>query len=73
MGKTLFVSRMKEKLEAIMPGHNPLITIPVHGPKVTKDSIMECLVPHYNTPDCTMFHFDISPSVSECVGDVVLK
>lgn len=63
MGKTLFVTRMKEKLEAVIPGKNPLITIPVHGPVVTKDSIMEFLVPHEDICDCTILHFDISPSV----------
>jgi hypothetical protein len=63
MGKTLFVIRMAEKLQAVIPGHNTLITIPVHGPVVTIDSIMESVVPHENRSECTILHFDISPSV----------
>ena len=65
MGKTLFVTRMAEKLQAVVSAvHSPLITIPVHGPVVTTDSIVQCLVGHENTPECTIIHFDISPSVS---------
>ena len=63
MGKTLFISRMVEKLQALMPGYKALITIPVHGPVVTNDSIMECLVHHGDASECTIIHFDISPSV----------
>ena len=65
MGKTLFVTRMAEKLQAVVPAaHSPLITIPVHGPVVTTDSIVQCLVGHENTSECTIIHFDISPLVS---------
>ena len=64
MGKTLFVTRMAEKLQAVVPAaHSPLITIPVHGPVVTTDSIVQSLVGHENTSECTIIHFDISPSV----------
>ena len=63
MGKTLFVTRMAEKLKALIPGKNRLVTIPVHGPFVTTDSIMECLVCHEDTSDCAILHLDISPSV----------
>ena len=65
MGKTLFITRMVEKLQALKPGYKALITIPVHGPVVTTDSIMECLVHHVGDSDCTVIHFDISPSVSQ--------
>ena len=65
MGKTLFVTRMKEKLEAVMTRHthNPLVTIPVHGPVVTVDSIMQCLVQNEDLSHHTILHFDVSPSV----------
>ena len=65
MGKTLFVTRMVEKLQALVPGYKAVITIPVHGPVVTADSIMEFLVHHVGDSDCTIIHFDISPSVSQ--------
>lgn len=64
MGKTLFVNRMAEKLQTLLPaGNNVIITIPVHGPIVTADSIMQCLMKHQNTSHCCILHFDISPSV----------
>lgn len=60
MGKTLFISRMAEKLKR---EHNVLITIPVHGPTVTMDSVMECLISHQRNSSCSILHFDISPLV----------
>ena len=65
MGKTLFVTRMAEKLQALIPRHKSLKTIPIHGPVVTTDSIMECLVSNDDTLEFTILHFDISPSVSQ--------
>ena len=65
MGKTLFVARMEEELKAVKE-QAQLITIPVHGPVVTTDSIMQCLVHHQSTCDaanCVILHFDISPLV----------
>ena len=77
MGKTLFVTRMAEKLQAVVPAaHSPLITIPVHGPVVTTDSIVQCLVGHENTSECTIIHFDIAPSVrapQTCFSMVVMQ
>ena len=64
MGKTLFITRMAEKLQSVVPeGHKVIITIPVHGPVVTGDSVMQSLVNHQNSADCVILHFDISPSV----------
>ena len=66
MGKTLFITRMAEKLQSVVPeGHKVIITIPVHGPVVTVDSVMQSLVNHQNSADCIILHFDISPSVFE--------
>ena len=68
MGKTLFINRMAEKLQTLLPtGKNPIITIPLHGPLVTMDSIMECLVNYQNNSECCILHFDISPSVMPCL------
>ena len=63
MGKTLYVTRMKEKLQAVTPRHNSLITIPVHGPIVTVDSMIERLVQNEDSCDYSILHFDIPPSV----------
>ena len=65
MGKTLFVTRMVGKLKSLMPRQSSLITIPVHGPVVTTDSIMQCLVKHEDTSHCSIIHLDISPSVCQ--------
>ena len=63
MGKTLFITRLKEKLQAATHQEDALITIPVHGPVVTIDSIMQCLVQNEESSDYIILHFDISPSV----------
>ena len=63
MGKTLFITRMAEKLQSVTRDSG-IITIPIHGPQVTSDSVMESLVKHQSTSHCTILHFDISPSVN---------
>ena len=70
MGKSLYIQRLKEELETktdqLGPHH---VIIPVHGPKVTFDSIVQALKhPFENTTDQDsdhgiIFHLDISPSV----------
>ena len=66
MGKTLFITRMAEKLQSMVPtGSKVIINIPVHGPVVTVDTIMQSLSSHQNGTDCVILHFDISPSVYE--------
>ncbi len=40
------------------------VTIPVHGPVVTADSIMDCLKEHIERDNCTIYHLDIAPQVS---------
>ena len=64
MGKTLFVTRMAEKLQSLVV-HDVHVIIPVHGPLVTTDSVVQYLVNHQSTSHCTILHFDISPSVRE--------
>ena len=63
MGKTLFVTRMAEKLQSLVVEGDVHIIIPVHGPLITTDSVMQYLVNHQSTSYCTILHFDISPSV----------
>ena len=68
MGKTLFITQMAEKLQTVT-GYNACITIPVHGPHVTTDSVMDNLMKCQNTSHCIILHFDISPSVCTCTID----
>ena len=63
MGKTLFVNRMADKLRQLKMQGTVLVTIPIHGPQVTTDSVMQYLVNHQDSSYCTILHFDISPSV----------
>ena len=39
------------------------IIIPIHGPKVTTDTIVEALKGEFSNTRATIFHLDISPSV----------
>ena len=60
MGKSLFITRMADKLNA----GSTHVTIPIHGPEVTPDTVMEFLKDHMEDANSTIFHFDISPTVN---------
>ena len=62
MGKSLYIERMAEELDQQATGAN-LVTVPIHGPLVSADMIMEFLKEHFDTNRCTIFHFDIAPNV----------
>ena len=64
MGKSLYIRRMSESLCSLTSSSNDCITIPVHGPRVTPDSIMALLKDHVANSTGTIFHIDVSPSVS---------
>ena len=72
MGKSLYVSRLTEKLKEKLNESNQSVTyslrvtIPVHGPTVNYDEIMKSLQQHSsNFADLPpqIFHFDIASSV----------
>ena len=67
MGKSLFISRRAEELQKLKIENSDktkaCITIPLHGPTVTADTVMRYLVEHVGNSDCAIIHFDISPSV----------
>ncbi len=65
MGKSLFVQRLAENLSQNRKHLSDcvLITIPIHGPVVTQDVILDFLTKHINKPTCCIYHIDISPSV----------
>ncbi len=69
MGKSLYVKRLFEKLQARagVDGCQEVI-IPIHGPKVYIDSLVEALC-YINDDDDdnikpTLYHIDVSQSVS---------
>ncbi len=65
MGKSLYVKRKAMSLEqAICNDKTHIITIPIHGPVVSADSIMDCLKEHIGEDNCTIYHLDIAPIVS---------
>ena len=61
MGKSLFISRMVESQR--LGDMDECVTIPIHGPVVSSDIVLDFLSPHI-TSHCTSFHFDIAPRVS---------
>ena len=67
MGKSLYVKRLAEKLKNNFRQTTDLIvqvTIPLHGPVVTSDTVLELLKDHIRNPTCCIYHIDIAPNVS---------
>ena len=66
MGKSLYVQRMVEQLQAKIRGvGKACVTVPLHGPKVTPDVVMNYLVKNVQESACTIFHMDIAPTVCD--------
>ena len=64
MGKSLFITRMVDCLRDCKATGTIHVTVPIHGPVVTMDTVMEFLKDHMKDATSTIFHFDIAPSVS---------
>ena len=65
MGKSLRIKRMAEQLHLnLNQEREHLVTIPLHGPVVTPDRVLDFLEEHAEDPECTIYHLDIAPSVS---------
>lgn len=74
MGKSLYIQRMKEELKSKYYGVFSDVIIPVHGPKVTSDSIVQLLkssVGSKDTNQAIIFHLDISPNVS--INEIIIS
>ena len=82
MGKSLYVSRLTDKLKKMLNQSNNSITyslcvtIPVHGPTVDYDEIMKSL--QHSSSDfplgyfpAQIFHFDVASSVSIALSVVM--
>ena len=63
MGKSLFIKRMKELLMTMTNIGPHEIIIPIHGPLVTADTVVDALKEHIGITHATIFHLDIAPSV----------
>ena len=67
MGKSLYIQRMVEQLQAKISGiGKTCVTVPLHGPQVSPDIVMDYLVKCMKESARTtcIFHLDIAPSVS---------
>ena len=65
MGKSLYIQRMVEQLQAkISSVGKACVTVPLHGPQVSPDIIMDYLMKCMQESAHTIFHLDIAPSVS---------
>lgn len=58
MGKSLYIEHLAKKQAGI---HH--VIIPIHGPDVTPDSVLELFNKHAKTDTCSIYHIDIAPNV----------
>ena len=63
MGKSLYIKRLKEKLETQTICRPVEVVVPIHGPVVTADTVVEALMKHIGDSRATIFHLDIAPNV----------
>ena len=64
MGKSLFIMRMVEQLQMnVRSTKKSCVTIPLHGPKVSPDTVLNYLQKYMQESTCTIYHLDIAPSV----------
>ena len=66
MGKSLYIQRLADSLAGNLrrSRSDVLVTIPLHGPAVTHDIILEFFMEHLKNPTCCIYHIDIAPNVS---------
>ena len=64
MGKSLYIKFLAEKLAEKQPNSGVVhVTIPLHGPVVSPDTVLELFKDHLEKPSCCIYHIDIAPSV----------
>ena len=65
MGKSLYIQRLAETLKSRGPGQfGAHVTLPLHGPVVTPDTVLDLFKDHMKNPTCCIYHIDIAPNVS---------
>ncbi|XP_065591389.1 E3 ubiquitin-protein ligase RNF213 [Cyrtonyx montezumae] len=77
VGKSLYVKRLHERLEAQQPDHTELLkTIRLIEPAVDEDKVLRSLLPFLEGQQPTkpmIFHFDITSSVQSGVPEFLFK
>ena len=63
MGKSLYIKRLVEKLSDITDRDDGYKVIPVHGPRIDADTLVEMLNIHLDIVTPTIFHIDVSQTV----------
>ena len=64
MGKSLYIRRRAESLQKKLGQTDAVhVTIPLHGPVVTPDTVLELFKDHLKKPICCIYHIDIAPNV----------
>ena len=64
MGKSLYIQRRREALKSVTTHGPHEVTVPIHGPMVTPDTVVGALKPHMGLSHPVIFHLDIAPNVS---------
>ena len=67
MGKSLYIKRLTENLQKnlhLEQSDCVHVTIPLHGPVVTPDTVLELFKDHVDKSTCCIYHIDIAPNVS---------
>ena len=74
MGKSLYVKRLAQKLQRQCQIKSQHVIVPVHGPVVNADTVMESLCNHVigRTATPQIIHFDIASSVSSLVSCIAI-
>ena len=63
MGKSLYIDTVVKELKKIKPNGPYMITIPIHGPAVTADDVLNIMEGHFDNSYSAIIHFDIAPRV----------
>ncbi len=72
MGKSHYLSRVKELLDGALRCSGNSVVVPIHGPKVTTSSIIDGL---WRQKDCEkpmIYHIDISSNVSKLLNGIII-
>lgn len=64
MGKSLYVRRLAESLQQKLKQSEAHVSIPLHGPVISPDTVLELFQDHLRKPSCFIYHIDIAPNVS---------
>ena len=67
MGKSLYIQRLVDELKKRQNPYsnsNVHIIIPLHGPEVTPDIVMDLFKNHFERSKSCIYHIDIGPWVS---------